>query len=163
MAESFYDLTALDIKKEPVQLSKYRNKVLLIVNVASKCGYTKQYENLESLYKKYQDKGLEIIGFPCNQFGKQEPDSEEVIKDNMCKRFDLTFPLFAKIEVTGENVSPVYEFLISHDPTKQGQIKWNFEKFVVDREGTIVGRYKSEYLPDENNEDDPLFKALNSS
>nr|CAG8553358.1 6852_t:CDS:2 [Entrophospora candida] len=142
MATNFYELEALDIKKNPLKFSEYQGKVLLVVNVASKCGYTPQYNGLEELYQKLKSSKFEVLGFPCNQFGAQEPGTEGEI-ETFCRndKYHVTFPLFAKIDVNGESTSPVYEFLKSKLP---GDIKWNFEKFLIDRQGNVVKRYVSE-------------------
>ncbi|MCE1164329.1 MAG: glutathione peroxidase [Bacteroidetes bacterium] len=127
-------------------LSDYKGKVVLIVNVASKCGYTPQYEALEKVYEKYKDKGLEILGFPCNDFGGQEPGTNEEIV-NFCKtNYSVSFTLFDKIKVLGNDKSPLYAKLINFDPA--GDISWNFEKFLVDKNGNVVGRFKSKVKPD---------------
>ncbi|XP_027082798.1 probable glutathione peroxidase 8 [Coffea arabica] len=141
--QSVYDFTVKDAKGNDVDLSIYAGKVLLIVNVASKCGFTNSnYTELNELYQKYKDQGLEILGFPCNQFGQQEPGSNDEIVDFVCTRFKSEFPIFDKIEVNGENSAPIYKFL------KKGKwgligdnIQWNFAKFLVDKNGQAVDRY----------------------
>lgn len=140
---SIYDFTARDIDGVERPLSAYRGKVLLIVNTASQCGFTYQYKGLEALHRKYADKGVEVLGFPCNQFGKQEPGNAEEIKNFCSLNYDVTFPLFAKIDVNGPNAHPLYDYL-----TKQkggglmGRgIKWNFTKFLIGRDGKVVRRY----------------------
>ncbi|MEA1942074.1 MAG: glutathione peroxidase [Pseudomonadota bacterium] len=147
---SIYDFTAKDIKGDDVALSDYRGKVLLIVNTASKCGFTPQYEGLETLYQDLQDKGLVVLGFPCNQFGNQEPgDAEEIA--NFCKlTYDVNFPMFAKIDVNGEDAAPLYEFLKREATGLMGSkaIKWNFTKFLVDREGNVVKRFGPQETPE---------------
>ncbi|MAE59676.1 MAG: glutathione peroxidase [Halobacteriovorax sp.] len=137
-----HDFKAKNIKGEEVSLSDYKGKVLLIVNTASKCGFTPQYEGLEELYKKYEGK-LEVLAFPCNQFGSQEPGSEEEIQGFCSTTFSTTFPLFSKIEVNGDNAHPLYNFLKSANPGVLGteKIKWNFTKFLVDKDGKPVKRY----------------------
>lgn len=137
-----HDFKAKNIKGEEVSLSDYKGKVLLIVNTASKCGFTPQYEGLEELYKKYEGK-LEVLAFPCNQFGSQEPGSEEEIQGFCSTTFNTTFPLFSKIEVNGDNAHPLYNFLKSANPGVLGteKIKWNFTKFLVDKDGKPVKRY----------------------
>ncbi|MDD5363472.1 MAG: glutathione peroxidase [Ignavibacteria bacterium] len=127
-------------------LSDYNGKVVLIVNVASKCGYTPQYEALEKIYAAYKDKGFEILGFPCNDFGGQEPGSNEEIVSFCKTNYNVTFTLFDKIKVLGSEKSPLYTKLIAYDPA--GDISWNFEKFVVDKKGNVVGRFKSKVKPD---------------
>ncbi len=146
MAENITNLVvkAADGKDKP--LSDYKGEVLLIVNVASKCGYTPQYAGLEALYRKYKDQGLRVLGFPCNQFGAQEPGSMEEILTFCSTRYDVTFEIFDKIEVNGPNRSPLYAALTKTEPA--GDISWNFEKFVVSKDGTVVGRFKSKVAPD---------------
>ena len=136
-----------DIDGKDVNLSDYKGKVLLIINVASYCGYTKQYTGLEDLYKKYKDKGFEILAFPCNQFGEQEPGTNEEIKNFCSSKFDVTFKLFDKIEVNGKNQSPLYSILTDNEVTGKADIKWNFEKFLVDKNGNVVARYLSKVDP----------------
>ena len=147
----FYDFTAKDIRGEEVLMSGYKDKVLLVVNVASKCGYTPQYEGLEKLYKKYRSQGFEILGFPCNQFRNQEPGTEKEIQ-NFCKvNFGVSFPLFAKIDVNGEDAAPLYIYLKKEAPGFLGTegIKWNFTKFLVDKKGNVITRYGSSTKPKE--------------
>lgn len=148
--KSIYEFTAKSIEGTDVNFSDFKGKVLLIVNVASKCGFTSQYEGLEILYKKYKDMGLVILGFPCNQFGKQEPGSEEEIKNFCQTNYGVTFPMFAKIDVNGENAHPLYQFLKEQAPgiLSTKDIKWNFTKFLVDREGNVVTRYASATSPE---------------
>lgn len=138
------------IKGEEVDLTKYQGKVLLVVNVASKCGATPQYEQLESLSDKYKDKGLAVLGFPCNQFGGQEPGTEEDIVKFCKSKYDVSFDMFAKIDVNGPEASPVYKTLTSKetDPKFAGDIKWNFEKFLIGRNGEIVARFPTGTKPD---------------
>jgi glutathione peroxidase len=145
-----YDFAGLNIKGEEVPLDQYRGKVMLIVNTASKCGFTPQYKGLESLYKKYQDKGLEILGFPCNQFGKQEPGNEEQISEFCELNFGVTFPLFKKVDVNGPDAHPLYKFLKSEAPGMLGSeaIKWNFTKFLVDQNGKVVKRFAPTDTPE---------------
>jgi glutathione peroxidase len=147
---SVYDYEARSIDGENVSLSSYRGRVLLIVNVASECGFTPQYEGLEKLYKKYRDAGLTILGFPSNQFGRQEPGAEAEIKAFCERRFGVTFPLFSKIEVNGPGAHPLYSYLKQAKPGLLGTegIKWNFTKFLVDREGRVVKRYAPADKPD---------------
>jgi len=150
-----YDFKANTITGEEVSMSKYKGKVLLVVNVASKCGFTPQYEGLETLYKTYQAQGLEILGFPSNQFGKQEPGSSEEIQ-NFCKvNFGVTFPLFEKIDVNGDHTHPLYVHLKEKAPGFLGTegIKWNFTKFLINREGKVIERYGSSTKPEEISKD----------
>ncbi len=148
MNDSINDISVTDIDGKEVKLSDYTGKVLLIVNVASKCGYTPQYEGLESIYKKYKDRGFEILAFPCNDFGGQEPGTNEEIKSFCSLTYDVTFPLFDKIKVLGNEKSALYERLINNSSTENGDIKWNFEKFLIDRDGKIAARYRSGIKPD---------------
>ncbi|MCC2626238.1 MAG: glutathione peroxidase [Burkholderiales bacterium] len=141
--KSIYDYTVTDIDGNTVSLDKYKDKVLLIVNTASKCGFTKQYAALEELYKKYKDKGLVVLGFPCNQFANQEPGDMEEIKNFCSLTYSVDFPMFAKIEVNGKNTHPLYVFLKKKARGVLGTlgIKWNFTKFLVDKSGNVVKRY----------------------
>jgi len=139
---SIYDFNVKDIDGKSVSLSKYKGKVLLIVNVASECGFTPQYEGLEKLYEKYKDQGFMVLGFPCNQFREQEPKSNSEIKFFCHGTYHVTFDMFSKIDVNGDNANPLYKFL----KDQQGgfltdSIKWNFTKFLVDRDGKVVDRY----------------------
>ncbi|WP_017327192.1 glutathione peroxidase [Synechococcus sp. PCC 7336] len=142
---SIYDFTANAIDGTEQSLSDFRDRLLLIVNVASKCGFTPQYSGLESLYEQYKDKGLVILGFPCNQFGAQEPGSEAEIQQFCSTTYGVSFPLFAKVDVNGENAHPLYQFLKSEQKGLLGTeaIKWNFTKFLVDKNGTVLKRYGS--------------------
>jgi len=145
----FYDFNVQNIRGEEVSMSTYKDKVVLVVNVASKCGYTPQYEGLEKLYKNYHDQGLEILAFPCNQFRNQEPGTAKEIQ-NFCKvNYGVTFPLFSKINVNGENTDPLYVYLKNQAPGLLGteSIKWNFTKFLIDRNGKVIIRYGSSTKP----------------
>lgn len=139
-----FQVNAIDGKIVP--LSQYRGKALLIVNTASKCGYTYQYGPLEELYRKFKDSGFEILAFPANNFGNQEPGSNEEIKAFCALKFKTTFPLFAKISVKGRDIHPLYRFLTSQGPTA-GPITWNFNKFLIDAQGRVVARFASEMDP----------------
>nr|XP_010930185.1 probable phospholipid hydroperoxide glutathione peroxidase isoform X1 [Elaeis guineensis] len=143
MPKSIYDITVKDINGNDVNLSTYNGKVLLIVNVASKCGFThSNYKEMNILYEKYKDKGFEIFAFPCNQFGGQEPGSNEEIQEVACRMFKAEFPIFDKIEVNGKNAAPLYKYLKSQKGSFLGDsIKWNFTKFLVDKNGRVVERY----------------------
>ncbi|AJP88322.1 Gpx2p [Saccharomyces cerevisiae YJM1400] len=145
MSTSFYDLECKDKKGESFKFDQLKGKVVLIVNVASKCGFTPQYKELEELYKKYQDKGFVILGFPCNQFGKQEPGSDEQITEFCQLNYGVTFPIMKKIDVNGSNADSVYNYLKSQKAGLLGfkGIKWNFEKFLVDSNGKVVQRFSS--------------------
>ncbi len=153
--EGLYTIDVETIGGERTNLNQYRGKVLIIVNVASKCGFTSQYDGLEELYKKYFQKGLVILGFPCNQFGQQEPGSEQEIMDFCRLNYGVTFPMFAKIELNGDNVHPLFEYLKRERPGLLGsrRIKWNFTKFLVSKEGKIVSRYASAVKPEKIDED----------
>lgn len=150
MAESLYDISAKTITGEERPLSAYRGKTLLIVNVASRCGFTPQYAGLEALYRKYKDRGLVVLGFPCNQFGSQEPGSESDIQQFCGTTYDVTFPMFAKVDVNGSNAHPLYRLLKSARPGVLGTeaIKWNFTKFLVNGNGEVVGRYAPSDTPE---------------
>ncbi|HZW37807.1 MAG TPA: glutathione peroxidase [Ignavibacteriaceae bacterium] len=152
-----------DIDGNDVNLSDYKGKVLLIVNVASKCGYTPQYKGLESLYEKYKDKGFEILAFPCNDFGGQEPGTNEEIKDFCSSNFNVKFKLFDKIKVLGSEKSPLYEVLTNNDVTGKGEIKWNFEKFLISKDGKIISRYPSNVEPESRVLIDEIEKQINSA
>jgi glutathione peroxidase len=142
MAGSLHDLTAVRNDGTPVRLSDYRGKVLLVVNTASQCGFTPQYQGLQALYQAHREEGLEILGFPCDQFGHQEPGSDAEIATFCERNFGVTFPLFRKIEVNGAGTHPVFAFLKRAAPGLLGQdIRWNFTKFLVDREGRVLKRY----------------------
>ena len=147
-AGSIYEVKLKDIDGKDVTLSQYEGKILLIVNVASKCGLTKQYAGLEALYQKYKDKGLVVLGFPCNQFGKQEPGTNEEIKAFCSRKFNVTFPLFDKIEVNGPNRAPLYDLLAGEGSPFPGKIKWNFGKFLVGKDGTVLQRFAPRVAPD---------------
>ena len=140
---SVYDFEVKDIHGKPVPLARYKGKVLLIVNTASQCGYTPQYEGLEALYENLHGKGFEILGFPCNQFGAQEPGTEAEIESFCEVNYGVTFPLFAKIDVNGKHAAPLYRHLktAKRGLLGSGMIKWNFTKFLVDPEGNVVERY----------------------
>ena len=139
---TLHDFTVDDIEGHPVSLDRYKGKVLLVVNTASKCGFTPQYKGLEALYRKYRERGLEVLGFPCNQFGAQEPGSEQEIATFCETNYDVTFPMFAKIDVNGPNAHPLYKYLTQEKRGLfGGSIKWNFTKFLVDRAGKVVARY----------------------
>jgi glutathione peroxidase len=142
MAKSVFEFSVKDINGSDVSLSQYKGKFLLIVNVASKCGFTPQYQGLEDLYKELRDQ-LVVLGFPCNQFGAQEPGNSEEIKNFCSLNYNISFPLFQKIEVNGENASALYQFLKQEKPGLLGTeaIKWNFTKFLVNREGQVIKRY----------------------
>jgi glutathione peroxidase len=147
-ADSIYDIPLKDIDGKSTSLKPYQGKVVLVVNVASKCGYTPQYTALEALSRKYKDQGLTVLGFPCNQFGGQEPGTAEEIKQFCSSKYDVTFPLFEKIEVNGANRHPLYTMLAGKDSPVAGDIKWNFTKFLIGRDGKILKRFESPVKPD---------------
>jgi glutathione peroxidase len=146
---SIYDFSVDDIEGKQQKLDRYKDKVMLIVNVASKCGFTPQYKGLEALYEKMHSRGLEVLGFPCNQFGAQEPGSEEEIAQFCDLNYGVKFPLFKKIDVNGERAAPLYQYLKKAKPGLLGSeaIKWNFTKFLVDRKGNVVERYAPNVEP----------------
>lgn len=158
-AESIYDIKLKDIDGKDTTLAAYKGKAVLIVNVASKCGYTKQYAGLEATYGKFKDKGFAVLGFPCNQFGGQEPGTNEQIKEFCSSKFSVTFPLFDKIEVNGANRHPLYIALAGKDSLFPGDIKWNFNKFLVGKDGKIVNRFDSKVAP----ESEELTKAIEAA
>jgi len=147
-AGSVLDQTVKDIDGKQAPLKSYQGKVLLIVNVASHCGFTPQYKGLEGLYEKYKDKGFAVLGFPCNQFGAQEPGTNEEIKQFCSSKYNVTFPLFDKIEVNGPNRHPLYAELAGKDSPYPGDIKWNFNKFLIGKDGKILKRFDSKVAPD---------------
>jgi glutathione peroxidase len=147
---SLYDHQVKSITGELGTLEPYRGKVLLVVNVASQCGFTPQYRGLEALYRELKDRGLVILGFPCNQFGAQEPDPEAAIRTFCSTRYDVTFPMFAKVDVNGDKAHPLYAQLKAEAPGILGTeaVKWNFTKFLVDRAGKVVKRYAPNTTPE---------------
>jgi glutathione peroxidase len=150
MAATFYDFSAKALDGNDVSMADYKGKVVLVVNVASKCGFTPQYTGLEELYKKYKDRGLVILGFPCNQFGNQEPGSSAEIKQFCSLNYPVSFPIFSKVEVNGDNAHPLYNYL-KHEQTGllgTEAVKWNFTKFLVDRSGKVVDRYAPQTTPE---------------
>jgi glutathione peroxidase len=149
-ANSVYDFTMKSIDHQPVSLASFHGKVLLLVNVASKCGFTPQYAALEKLYLKYKDQGLVIVGFPANNFMSQEPGTDAEIKTFCTNKYNVTFPMMSKISVKGEDQAPLYSFLTdkSTDPRFSGDIKWNFTKFLFDRSGKPLARFEPNVTPD---------------
>ncbi len=147
---SIYEFTMRNIDGENVKLDAYKGKVILIVNVASKCGYTPQYEGLEALYQKHKDSGFVILGFPANNFLSQEPGTEAEIKEFCSTKYKVTFPMFAKISVKGEDQHPLYTYLTNKrsNPDFAGDISWNFNKFLIDRQGKVVARFGSKDTPE---------------
>ncbi len=142
--KGFFKFEAKALTGENIKMEDYAGKYVLVVNTASKCGFTPQFEGLEDMYAKYKDKGLVILGFPCNQFGGQEPGDELSIAEGCVQNYGVTFPMFSKIEVNGENEHPIYSFLKSQ---KEGDIKWNFTKFLVNPQGEVISRYESRDTP----------------
>lgn len=141
------DITVRDMNNKEVKLSDYNGKVLLIVNVASECGNTPQYQGLEEIYKEYNKKGFEILAFPCNDFGEQEPGTNQEIQQFCSSKYGVTFKLFDKIKILGNEKSPLYERLINNPVTENGDVKWNFEKFLISKDGKIVARFRPKVEP----------------
>lgn len=158
--ECALNFKAKTIDGKTVDLEDYEGKVVLIVNTASRCGLTPQYAGLQQMYKKYEEKGFVVLGFPCNQFGRQEPGTDSEIKEFCSSKYDVSFPMFSKIDVNGGEAAPIYKFLTSQDtkPAGKGDISWNFEKFLIDRDGQLVGRYSPRTRPS----DADLVKAVES-
>lgn len=143
---SFYDLAVKSVEGEPVKLSNYKGNVALVVNTASRCGYTSQYKDLQAIFEKYKDQGFVVLGFPSNDFGGQEPGTNKDIKTFCETNFNVKFPLFEKAPVTGKDIQPAFQYLTTKSATT-GPVQWNFEKFMVDRNGKVVGRFKSKVSP----------------
>ncbi len=160
--KSVLDFALKNIDGKETKLADYRGKVLLLVNVASKCGYTPQYEGLQAIYDKYRDQGLVVMGFPANNFGGQEPGTNEEIKEFCTVKYKVTFPMFAKISVKGPDIHPLYRFLTSNEtnPEFGGDIKWNFNKFLVDRNGKVIARFDSGDKPESAKVTQAIEKAL---
>lgn len=151
---SFYDYEALDINGEDISMEDYEGKVVLVVNTASKCGYTPQFEGLEELYNDYKDKGFEVLGFPCNQFAGQDPGSDEEILSFCELNYGVTFKMFSKVKVNGKDAHPLWNYLKEEQGGLAGdRIKWNFTKFLIDREGNVVDRFAPAKKPEELRED----------
>ncbi len=157
-ADSVLDFTMKDIDGKPVDLAKYKSDVILIVNVASKCGYTPQYDGLERIYEKYKDRGFTVLGFPANEFGKQEPGTNSDIKTFCTTQYGVKFPMFSKIVVKGEGIDPLYQYLTSAEtnPKHAGAIPWNFTKFLVNRQGEVIARF----APKDEPESEKVTKAI---
>ena len=155
---SVYDFSLKNIDHKEINLSQYRGKVVLMVNVASRCGFTPQYEGLQKIYLKYKDRGFVILGFPANNFLAQEPGTDEEIKTFCSTKYNVTFPIFSKISVKGDDIHPLYKFLTSKetDPDFGGDIKWNFSKFLLDKSGKIIARFEPKVTP----ESDPVIQAI---
>lgn len=154
---SLYDFTLKSIDGQPTPLSAYKGKVALVVNVASRCGYTPQYTGLEALYEKYKDQGFVILGFPANNFGAQEPGSNDEIKTFCQSKYNVTFPMFSKISVKGDDKAPLYQYLTE---ASGGDIKWNFTKFLIGRDGQILQRFESKVEPQSPEMTSAVEKAL---
>lgn len=161
-ASSVYDFTLPSIDGADAPLGQYKGKVLLLVNVASKCGYTPQYAGLEALYEKYKDQGLVVIGFPANNFGAQEPGTNDEIKSFCTRTYHVSFPMYAKVSVKGDDKTPLYHYLTEEaSPITKGEIGWNFTKFLVDRNGKVIARFDSKIKPDDPGLKGAVEKALN--
>lgn len=154
------DFKMKSLEGKDVDLSKYKGKVVLIVNTASRCGATPQYEQLQALHEKYGPKGLEVVGFPCNQFGKQEPGSAADIREFCTKNYGVTFDMFEKIDVNGADAAPLYKYLTSKSEDS-GPVKWNFEKFLIGKDGEILARYRTRVKPDDPDVIKSIEAALN--
>ncbi len=157
---NIYDIPLQTIEGEATSLSQYKGKVLLIVNVASKCGFTKQYAGLEKLYQEKKNEGLVVLGFPCNDFGNQEPGTNEEIVEFCTLNFGVTFPMFDKLHVKGKDQHPLYTALTGPDSPFPGNVKWNFGKFIIDRNGKIAARYGSMTSPDSRKLREAIDQAL---
>ena len=147
LKDNINDITVMDMENNTIHLSDYNGKVLLIVNVASECGNTPQYKGLEEIYRKYNKLGFEILAFPCNDFGGQEPGTNKEIKAFCSRNYDVTFKLFDKIKILGKNKSPLYERLTNNSITDKSDINWNFEKFIISKDGKIRARFLSKVQP----------------
>ncbi len=148
-ASSIYEFTLPSIDGKPLPLANFKGKVVLVVNVASRCGFTPQYSALESTYEKYKDQGFVILGFPANNFGSQEPGTNQEIKTFCQTKYNVTFPMYAKVSVKGDDQTPLYSYLTTKaNPALAGEIKWNFTKFLVDRNGNVVKRFEPDVTPD---------------
>jgi glutathione peroxidase len=161
-ASGVLDFTLNSLDGKPAPLAEYRGKVVLIVNVASKCGYTPQYTGLEKIYEKYKDQGFVILGFPANNFGGQEPGTNEEIKTFCSSKYQVTFPMYSKVSVKGADSTPLYQFLTDKqsNPATSGEIKWNFTKFLVDRNGKVIARFEPAITPESADVTGAIEKAL---
>lgn len=155
MSQTFHSFKVQDNQGQPYDLAQLKNQVVLVVNVASKCGFTKQYTGLEALYREYKSQGFTILGFPCNQFGAQEPGTNEQIQEFCSLTYDVTFPVLAKVDVNGDKAAPVYSWLKSTAPGLLGTegIKWNFTKFLIAKDGSVLQRYAPQVEPKDLNAD----------
>jgi glutathione peroxidase len=156
-ASSVHEFTLRSIDGQPAPLASYKGKVLLLVNVASKCGYTPQYTGLQALYDKYKDRGLVVVGVPANNFGGQEPGTDAEIKQFCTRTYNVTFPMMSKVSVKGEDKTPLYEYLTS---TGGGEVRWNFTKFLVGKDGKVLARFESKVTPDSPELTGAVEKAL---
>jgi len=160
MAKSFYDFTATTLQGKEVTMDQYKGKIVLVVNTASKCGLTPQYEGLEKLYRAYHEKGLVILGFPCNQFGNQEPGDEKSISEGCLINYGVSFPMFAKVDVNGDNAHPLFQYLKKELPGWFGsKLKWNFTKFLINGEGKPIKRFSPTTTPEKIEKH--IFRLLN--
>ena len=160
-AGSIYDFTLNSIDGKPMPLATFKGKVILVVNVASRCGFTPQYSALEGIYEKYKDQGFVILGFPANNFGHQEPGTNAEIKKFCSAKYNVTFPMYAKISVKGDDQAPLYKYLTEGaNPAYAGEIKWNFTKFLVDRDGHVVQRFEPDTTPDSPQVTSAIEQAL---
>ena len=161
-ASSVLEYTLKSIDGHPSPLAAYKGKVILLVNVASRCGYTPQYEGLEATYRKYKDRGFVVLGFPANNFGGQEPGTDEEIKTFCSSKYNVTFPMYSKISVKGADKAPLYQFLTdpAANPSTGGEIKWNFTKFLVDKNGKVIARFESGVTPESAEMTGAIEKAL---
>jgi glutathione peroxidase len=161
-ASNVHEFTLKSIDGAAAPLASYKGKVVLLVNVASRCGYTPQYEGLEATYRKYKDQGFVVLGFPANNFGGQEPGSDEEIKTFCSSKYNVTFPMFSKISVQGGDQAPLYKFLTDSNanPATGGEIKWNFTKFLVDRNGKVIARFEPAVKPESQELTGAIEKAL---
>jgi glutathione peroxidase len=162
--KTVHDYTLNSIDGQPASLAAYKGKVVLLVNVASKCGYTPQYSALESVYEKYKDRGFVIVGIPANNFGAQEPGSNQEIKTFCSSKYHVTFPMLAKVSVKGDDITPLYQFLTdkSAHPQTGGEIQWNFTKFLIGPDGRVITRFEPEITPDSPQVTSAIEKALAS-
>lgn len=163
-ASSIYDFTLPSIDGKPLPLSTFKGKVVLVVNVASRCGYTPQYSALESTYEKFKDQGFVIVGFPANNFGSQEPGTNQEIKTFCQTKYSVTFPMYGKVSVKGADQTPLYQYLTTTaNPALAGDIKWNFTKFLVDRNGNVVKRFEPDVKPDSPEVVEAIQELLNQN
>lgn len=159
-AKSVHDFTLKNIDGQEIKLDTYKGKITLIVNVASRCGYTPQYEGLQAIYSKYKDQGFVVLGFPANNFGSQEPGSNEEIKSFCSLKYNVTFPMFAKISVKGADIHPLYQYLTSNEAGFGGDVQWNFGKFLVDKNGKVIARFASGDDPEGSKVTQAIEQAL---